>query len=70
MADRLFPPPGACACDVHVVGPRNRFPATRFPIRTSIRALLALVPRWLEDDARVGQVLLTNPARLYDFPKG
>ena len=34
------------------------------------RGLLALVPRWLKDDRRVEQVLVTNPARLYDFPPG
>ena len=31
------------------------------------RALLELVPRWLEDEKLVQQVLVTNPARLYDF---
>ncbi|HZD88997.1 MAG TPA: amidohydrolase family protein [Pseudolabrys sp.] len=30
--------------------------------------LLALVPRWLEDDALVHRVLVDNPARLYGFP--
>jgi len=29
--------------------------------------LLALVPRWLEDDALVHRVLVDNPARLYEF---
>jgi predicted TIM-barrel fold metal-dependent hydrolase len=29
--------------------------------------LLALVPRWLEDDALVQRVLVDNPARLYGF---
>ena len=29
--------------------------------------LLALVPRWLEDDTLVHRVLVTNPARLYGF---
>ena len=29
--------------------------------------LLALVPRWLEDDALVHRVLVDNPARLYGF---
>jgi predicted TIM-barrel fold metal-dependent hydrolase len=31
------------------------------------KALLALVPRWLQDDALVRRVLVTNPERLYDF---
>ena len=31
------------------------------------KGLLALVPRWLEDDALVRRVLVTNPQRLYDF---
>jgi predicted TIM-barrel fold metal-dependent hydrolase len=30
--------------------------------------LLDLVPKWLGDDALVKQVLVSNPARLYDFP--
>jgi predicted TIM-barrel fold metal-dependent hydrolase len=29
--------------------------------------LLALLPRWLEDDALLQRVLVTNPARLYGF---
>jgi predicted TIM-barrel fold metal-dependent hydrolase len=29
--------------------------------------LLALLPRWLEDDALLHRVLVTNPARLYGF---
>jgi predicted TIM-barrel fold metal-dependent hydrolase len=29
--------------------------------------LLDLLPRWLDDDALVGKVLVSNPARLYDF---
>lgn len=29
--------------------------------------LLAMVPRWLEDDALVHRVLVSNPARLYGF---
>ena len=29
--------------------------------------LLNLLPRWLDDDALVGKVLVSNPARLYDF---
>jgi len=31
------------------------------------KGLLALVPRWLGDDALVERVLVTNPARLYGF---
>jgi predicted TIM-barrel fold metal-dependent hydrolase len=31
------------------------------------RGLLELVPRWLGNDARVHQVLVSNPARLYGF---
>jgi predicted TIM-barrel fold metal-dependent hydrolase len=31
------------------------------------KGLLALVPRWLEDDALVKRVLVDNPARLYGF---
>ena len=31
------------------------------------KALLALVPRWLGDDALVRRVLVDNPARLYQF---
>jgi len=31
------------------------------------KGLLALVPRWLGDDALVRRVLVDNPARLYDF---
>jgi predicted TIM-barrel fold metal-dependent hydrolase len=31
------------------------------------KGLLALVPRWLQDDALVRRVLVTNPQRLYDF---
>jgi predicted TIM-barrel fold metal-dependent hydrolase len=31
------------------------------------RGLLDLVPRWLQDDALVKRVLVTNPARLYGF---
>ena len=30
-------------------------------------SLLALLPRWLEDDALVRRVLVDNPARLYGF---
>jgi len=30
-------------------------------------ALLALVPRWLEDDRLVRRVMVSNPAKLYDF---
>jgi 2-pyrone-4,6-dicarboxylate lactonase len=35
------------------------------PIDT--RGLLDLLPRWLQDDALVERVLVTNPAKLYDF---
>ena len=35
------------------------------PIDT--RALLALVPHWLETDALVRRVMVSNPAKLYDF---
>lgn len=31
------------------------------------RGLLDLLPRWLQDDALVERVLVTNPARLYNF---
>ncbi len=31
------------------------------------RGLLDLLPRWLEDDALIARVLVTNPAKLYDF---
>jgi predicted TIM-barrel fold metal-dependent hydrolase len=31
------------------------------------KGLLALVPRWLDNDALVKRVLVTNPARLYQF---
>jgi len=31
------------------------------------RGLLALLPRWLEDDALIARVLVSNPAKLYDF---
>jgi predicted TIM-barrel fold metal-dependent hydrolase len=31
------------------------------------KGLLALVPRWLQDDALVARVLVTNPQRLYGF---
>ena len=31
------------------------------------KGLLALVPRWLGDDALVERVLVTNPERLYGF---
>jgi predicted TIM-barrel fold metal-dependent hydrolase len=31
------------------------------------RGLLDLVPRWLENDAQVRRVLVSNPARLYGF---
>jgi hypothetical protein len=31
------------------------------------RSLLALVPRWLEDDALTHRVLVDNPAKLYEF---
>jgi 2-pyrone-4,6-dicarboxylate lactonase len=31
------------------------------------RALLDLLPRWLQDDALVERVLVTNPAKLYGF---
>jgi 2-pyrone-4,6-dicarboxylate lactonase len=31
------------------------------------RGLLDLLPRWLQDDALVERVLVTNPAKLYDF---
>lgn len=31
------------------------------------KGLLALVPRWLQDDALVARVLVDNPARLYGF---
>jgi predicted TIM-barrel fold metal-dependent hydrolase len=30
-------------------------------------ALLALVPQWLEDDRLVRRVMVSNPAKLYDF---
>jgi predicted TIM-barrel fold metal-dependent hydrolase len=30
-------------------------------------ALLALVPKWLEDDRLVRRVMVSNPAKLYDF---
>ncbi len=32
--------------------------------------LLALLPRWLDDDALVHRVLVDNPARLYGFEQG
>jgi predicted TIM-barrel fold metal-dependent hydrolase len=31
------------------------------------RGLLDLLPRWLEDDALIARVLVSNPAKLYDF---
>ncbi|HZQ11603.1 MAG TPA: amidohydrolase family protein [Pseudolabrys sp.] len=31
------------------------------------RGLLDLLPRWLEDEALIARVLVTNPARLYGF---
>jgi predicted TIM-barrel fold metal-dependent hydrolase len=35
------------------------------PVDTA--GLLALVPRWLEDDTLVHRVLVDNPAQLYEF---
>jgi predicted TIM-barrel fold metal-dependent hydrolase len=35
--------------------------------KQNTRGLLKLVPRWLEDDALVKKVLVSNPAQLYDF---
>jgi predicted TIM-barrel fold metal-dependent hydrolase len=31
------------------------------------RGLLDLLPRWLQDEALIARVLVTNPAKLYDF---
>jgi len=31
------------------------------------RGLLDLLPRWLQDDALIARVLVSNPAKLYDF---
>lgn len=41
--------------------------AAPFPPAGAAAGLLALVPRWLKDDALVARVLVRNPARLYGF---
>jgi 2-pyrone-4,6-dicarboxylate lactonase len=47
---------------------RKPDPDEELPFQTiDTRGLLDLVPRWLEDDALVERVLVSNPARLYDF---
>jgi predicted TIM-barrel fold metal-dependent hydrolase len=49
--------------DLHKGGSEEELPFQNI----DTRGLLDLVPRWLEDDALVERVLVTNPARLYGF---
>ena len=49
--------------DIRVAGSAEELPFQDI----DTRALLDLVPVWLEDDALVQRVLVGNPARLYGF---
>jgi predicted TIM-barrel fold metal-dependent hydrolase len=61
MPDARFPPPGACDCHVHVIGPKNRFPLTRerryTPKDAPTAALTAMLAR-----LGVDRVVLVQPS--------
>ncbi|HVZ51685.1 MAG TPA: amidohydrolase family protein, partial [Pseudolabrys sp.] len=61
MADRPFPPSGACDCHVHVVGPKSRFPLAQPRSYTPMDAPLADLSAML---ARLGlsRVVLVQPS--------
>ncbi len=49
--------------DLHKGGSEEELPFQKI----DTRGLLDLLPRWLQDDALVERVLVSNPARLYGF---
>lgn len=61
MSDPAFPPPGACDCHVHVIGPKDRFPLAPRRTYTPRDALTAELGAML---ARLGldRVVLVQPS--------
>lgn len=55
----------------HTGGGRDRDPSRIEPFREiDLTASLTSLKIWAGDDATLRQILVTNPACLYDFPKG
>jgi predicted TIM-barrel fold metal-dependent hydrolase len=61
MADDRFPPPGACDCHVHVIGPKARFPLARArsytPMDAPVQELAAMLAR-----QGIDRVVLVQPS--------
>ena len=61
MADARFPPPDACDCHVHVIGPKQRFPLARertyTPMDAPVGELAAMLKR-----LALARVVLVQPS--------
>jgi len=61
MPELRFPPPGACDCHVHVIGPKRRFPLARERSYTPMDAPLSELATMLAR-LRLGRVVLVQPS--------
>ena len=61
MADDRFPPPGACDCHVHAIGPKDRFPLARARNYTPMDALAGALAAMLAR-LRLDRVVLVQPS--------